>query len=54
MRGVGDSLEIRLAKKKKTSSGGKSDPSTDFGCTSGVDRECVVERRGPSMKERDK
>ena len=28
--------------------------SVDFGCTSEVDRECVVERRGPSMKERDK
>jgi len=28
--------------------------SAGFGCTSEVDRESVVERRGPSMKERDK
>jgi len=31
-----------------------NDLSAEFGCTSRVNRESVVERRGSSMKERDR
>jgi hypothetical protein len=47
-----DSLEIR-GKNSKIERW-KTSLSTDFGCTSKVDREGVVERRGLSMKEREK
>jgi len=54
MRGVGcDSPEIRLAEKKprRVERRKTNELSTDFGCIDGADREGVVERRGPSMKE---
>ena len=49
------SLErFRRHKKPEKSSVGKKRVSSGFGWTSGVEREGVVEKRGPSMEERRK
>jgi len=43
---------FRRHKKPEKSSGGKKRVSSGFGCTSEVEREGVVEKRGPSMEEK--